>query len=85
MTPKEQAEQLYIEFYPTWLDNGMVVKKKYGKELAVKSVDVVINTLENIAKPEYVHFYEKTQDEGGNDGYAEIEFWEQVKIEIEAL
>ena len=49
---------------------------------ALTCVDEILELLNNLAKPEYVYFFEKTQDEGGTDGYEEIDFWNEVKQEI---
>ena len=45
MTPKQKAEELFIKFYPDWLDNGNVVKKKIAKENALICINEKINTL----------------------------------------
>lgn len=77
-TAKEYAEELYIEFYPTWLDNGMVAKKKYGKELAIKAVNrMIIQNGElylNGLGEKTIEFYTKKNA-----------FLFEVKAEIEAL
>lgn len=69
MTAKEKAEDLYIKFYPNWLDNGLVVKTRIAKDLSLIAVDEIIYYLEIVL---------------GVDK-SEFEYWQEVKEEIELL
>lgn len=63
-------------------DKAEELIEKFGIEKAILCVNEILKLLNNLAKPEYVYFFEKTQDEGGTDGYEEIDFWNEVKQEI---
>lgn len=65
---------------------------KVGAELALIAVNEIINLLNTLAKPEYVAFYVKdvytiadTEYETHAHGYELIEYWQQVKEEINNL
>ena len=71
MNPKEKAEHLYIDCYPTQLDNGNVVKKWWGKYYALKIVENIIN---------------ETMDEYTNDeNHDRVMFWNEVKNNIKLI
>jgi hypothetical protein len=76
MTPKEKAEELFIKFYPNWYDNGLVAKKKYAKEYALIAVDEIFEHIDYI-------FTELEKDKLPNKFDDEIEYWNEVKKEIE--
>jgi len=47
MTAKEKAEDLYIKFYPDWLDNGLFVKTRIAKDLSLIAVDEIIKVVDD--------------------------------------
>lgn len=41
-TAHEQAEELYIDCYPIWYDNGLVAKKAVAKDYAIKICNTIV-------------------------------------------
>ncbi len=88
MTAKEKALELVEKFEPfadynecdafTQLEN----MRKNAKHCAVIAIDEIINNIKGIHKLEYASIYTQGQY---LDGYEAIEFYEEVKQEIEKL
>jgi hypothetical protein len=86
MTPKQKADQLIDKY---WYITGMIM----AKDFAIICVDEIINNFEGLNKPEYCAFdaigERKFTFKGEYDthmtGYDMIEYWNEVKREIEAL
>ena len=97
MTPELQAMKLVIgmkEYACHSRDMTLTPREnkiEAGKQCALIAVDMQIQILESLAKPEYVAFILKdeltfeTEYETHFHGYDLIEYWQQVKIEIEKI
>ena len=88
MTPKEKAIELVDKFTQT---NGNAF---FAKECALIAVDEIIKMLMSLYKPEYTSFntvnelmyqFEESDECDVMDGYEMVEYYEQVKQEIEKL
>lgn len=87
MTPKEKAEELVGKFY------FLVQTKEEQKRCALMAVDEILKNFEGLHKPEYCAFdaigERKFTFQGEYDeyltGYDIIEYWQEVKQEIEKL
>lgn len=88
MTPKEKAQELVDKFIQT---NG---NSFFAKKCAIAAVDEIIKMLMSLYKPEYTSFntvnelmykFEESDECDVMDGYQMVEYYEQVKQEIEKL
>jgi len=88
MTPKEKAIKLIERFQDGYKTNNIVsykfinVSNEDAKQCALIVVDESIENLEFIHKPEYVSILIQGQF---IDIYKAIEYWKEVKQEIEKL
>ena len=93
MTPKEKAEELFIKCYPIWYENGVLAKRKYAKEYAQIVVDEILKQFDGLHKPEYCafdciverKFTFKSEYPEHMTGYDMVEYWQEVKKEIQQL
>jgi hypothetical protein len=84
MTPqKQKAIGLVINIkelnLSTWINN------EDAKKIALIAVDEIINQLENLHKPEYTTFINYVGKNEIINGYELIEYYKEVKQEIENL
>jgi hypothetical protein len=84
MTPqKQKAIGLVINIkelnLSTWINN------EDAKKIALIAVDEIINQLENLHKPEYTTFINYVGKNEIINGYELIEYYKEVKQEIETL
>jgi len=68
-TVEEAASQLWIDCYPNWLDNGLVVKKVVARDYAKMIANAIIKETLN----------EYTNDEN----HVRVEFWRKVLIHLD--
>jgi hypothetical protein len=88
MTAKEKAKQLVDKFRNefNWVEKDFNVDLyRDTRQCALIAVDEIIELLNRISKPEYVYFFPMPNIEEGNEGYDEINYWNEVKTEIEKL
>jgi len=80
MTPKEKAKELYNKFYNTSSHPHHVESRKNNaKQCALIVVDEILKASPtNPLKSGYIELYSDMVDEC-------IEYWQEVKTEIEAL
>jgi hypothetical protein len=80
---KNKALELVINIkelnLSTWINN------EDAKKIALIAVDEIINQLENLHKPEYTTFINYVGENEIIDGYELIEYYKEVKQEIENL
>jgi hypothetical protein len=83
MTPKEKAVELVRK---CWIEVNDIAENsiswRQGKKCAVICVQEILNNLDLIHKPEYVSIL---IDDDYIDIYQAIEYWNEVKTEIEKL
>lgn len=91
MTPKEKAEELVHKFMPHSSGDS---NNNEAKICALISVDEIIKILISLYKPEYTSFntvnelmykFEESDECDVMDGYQMVEYYEQVKQEIEKI
>jgi hypothetical protein len=81
MTPKEKADKLCIDFLmkPNNTDIRFGMDKQLAKQCALIAVDEIIDASPtNPLKSSYIELYSDMVDEC-------IEYWQEVKTEIEKL
>ena len=89
MTPKEKANQLFDDF----LDLMDIQHPPNAKYMAIRCVDEILKNFEGLHKPEYCafdaigerKFIFKGEYEEHMTGYDMVEYWQEVKKEIEKL
>ena len=94
MTPKEKAEELFVKYnefnYETIVYSTQRTK---AKECALIAVDEILKQFDGLHKPEYCafdcigerKFTFKSEYPEHMTGYDMVEYWQQVKEEIEKL
>lgn len=81
MTPKEKAEDIVNKMY-----KSPYVQETEAKRCALIAVEEIIKELGQLRKPEYTTFVLKYGEEAETmDGYEKIDYYQQVKQEIEKL
>ena len=78
MTAKEKANELVVKFMQ-YVPADESMELPYAKQCALIAVQIVIDS--NPLSPHDGSYYELTEDRVNTV----IEYWQQVKIEIEAL
>ena len=88
MTPKEKAKELLDKYF--W---EAVPTKKQAKQCSLIAVDETLKQFDGLHKPEYCafdcigerKFTFKSEYPEHMTGYDMVEYWQQVKQEIEKL
>lgn len=89
MTESEQAKKL-VDYYwqaigsPILTENNKPLLKE-PKLFANITADYIIKELAQLRKPEYTTFVTSYKDQTTSDGYERIDFWGNVKTEINKL
>lgn len=90
MSPVEKAKEIvdkYRTFVVMW-SGGVEVENANVKACAIIAVDLLLDQLDEIRKPEYTSFIKPAGENDPievMDGYEKMEYWNQVKQEIGKL
>lgn len=85
MTAKEKAAELVAKFGNMLASEHNFRAIAASKKCAIITVDEIIMQIDNMNDPEYVYFFPLKDSEEGLDGYEMIEFYKEVKKEIQNL
>lgn len=81
MTPKEKAQQLLYMYDFVFIQNYS--SKHEVKQAAIIAIDQIISELQILHKPEYTTFI--ISQGITSDGYERVDYWEEVKTELDQL
>lgn len=84
MSSKDKAINLFQKFIYVE-DLGFSLSDVLARKCATIVVDELIKELNNMNDPEYIYCFPENEGEEGMNGYEKIDFYKEVKQEIEKL